>query len=401
MPKIRWPRPEEESEMLSGEDSEAPGLRSTKSNARLLYEAPWHRQLVLVAVSVAAVASVILALAWARKGGAAAQEPQPPNREMLQRVMGIDPFADGAGEVDGALDAMDAKAAGRPATALFHDAEVQEVATDSIMLVGADILRKRDRHLVRAAVGTGLRNMTVEIESRSPEVYSQLESVRFNATQARAVLGMMRLISDERVRQIGEAVGEAIHEAGSSQARAVQQAVEARLQPLLEEVRRTRDELVPAALREIWRDSDPWQMTLDPENIRVMGPYRRGKFAALASSNVFGAQRVEETPFTKMVFGILGGILEEGRALIHLVGLIAHLHGQDVHVPSWVTALGGNLAVTNQDLNCEHHFHTEIEIKLMKALFCPLKFGTMGLEAMRALSEDGRGFRGSPSVAAS
>merc|ERR1719291_1009270 len=218
------------------------------------------------------------------------------------------------------------------------------------MLVGADIVRRRDRHLVRAAVGTGFRNMSVQIETRAAGVFSQLEGIRLNATQARAVLGMMRLIGDE---------------------------------------------LVPRALREIWRGSNQWEMTLDPENIRIMGPYRRGKFAALASSNVFGVQQVEETPFNKMVFGILGGVLEEGRALIHVVGLIAHQQDWDVRVPTWVTALGGNLAVTNQDLNCEHHFNTEIEIKLMKSLFCPLKFGTMGLEAMRALSEDGRSFRGS------
>jgi len=288
----------------------------------------------------------------------------------------------------------DDAATGRPATSLFHDAEVQEVATESIMLVGADILRRRDRHLVRAAVATGFRNMSVQIETRAGEVFSQLEGIRLNATQARAVLGMMRLIGDERVRSIGVDVGQAMHDAGTSQAKAVQQAVEAKLGSRLEEIREARDELVPKALREIWRGSNHWEMTLDPENIRIMGPYRRGKFAALASSNVFGVQKVEETPFNKMVFGILGGILEEGRALIHVVGLIAHLQDMDIRVPTWVTALGGNLAVTNQDLNCEHHFNTEIEIKLMKSLFCPLKFGTMGLEAMRALSEDGRGFRG-------
>jgi hypothetical protein len=346
---------------------------------------------MLGAVSAVAVAGVILAVVCARRGGAAAQDPQTPNREMLQQVMGIDRFDDGEWEADVTGDDV---ATGRPATSLFHDAEVQEVATESIMLVGADILRRRDRHLVRAAVATGFRNMSIQIETRAGEVFSQLEGIRLNATQARAVLGMMRLIGDERVRSIGVDVGQAMHDAGTSQAKAVQQAVEAKLGSRLEEIREARDELVPKALREIWRDSSHWEMTLDPENIRIMGPYRRGKFAALASSNVFGVQKVEETPFNKMVFGILGGILEEGRALIHVVGLIAHLQDRDIRVPTWVTALGGNLAVTNQDLNCEHHFNTEIEIKLMKSLFCPLKFGTMGLEAMRALSEDGRGFRG-------
>jgi len=391
MPKIRWPRPEEES--LTGTDSETPGLPWMKSNVRLYYEVPWRRPLLLAAAAAVAVACVILAVVCARRGGAAAQDP--PNRNMLQQVMGISPLDDG--EWDAQEDAGatgDGGATGRPAASLFHDAEVQEVATESIMLVGADIFRKRDRHLVRAAVATGFRNMSVQIETRAGEVFAELEAIRLNATQARAVLGMMRLIGDERVRSIGADVGQALHDAGTSQAKALQQAVEAKLQPRLEEIRLVRDELVPTALREIWRGSNQWEMTLDPENLRIMGPYRRGKFAALASSNVFGVQKVEETPFNKMVFGILGGILEEGRALIHVIGLIAHLQDQDIHVPTWVTALGGNMAVTNQDLNCEHHFNTEIEIKLMKALFCPLKFGTMGLEAVRALSEDGRGFRG-------
>lgn len=394
MPKIRWPQPEEES--LTGTDSEAPGLPWMKSNVRLYYESPWRRPLVLGALGAVAVAGVILAVVCGRRGGAAAQDPQSPKREMLQQVMGLGRFDDGDWDADEDVSVIgDDAAAGRPATSLFHDAEVQELATESIMLVGADILRRRDRHLVRAAVGTGFRNMSVQIETRAGEAFSQLERIRLNATQARAVLGMMRLIGDERVRSIGVDVGQAMHDAGTSQAKAVQQAVEAKLESRLEEIREARDELVPKALREIWRGSNQWEMTLDPENIRIMGPYRRGKFAALAASNVFGVQTVEETPFNKMVYGILGGVLEEGRALIHVFGLIAQQQDWDIRVPTWVTALGGNLAVTSQDLNCEHHFNTEIEIKLMKAVFCPLKFGTMGLEAMRALSEDGRSFRGS------
>lgn len=389
--KLRWP----EEEYLTGTDSETPGLHTIKSNVRLYYEAPWRRPVVLGTVFVLAVAGVSMALVAARSGHPSSdtQESAAHSREML-RVMGVDSLGAADDVAEDVGDMMDADvAAGRPAISLFRDAEVQEVATESIMLVGNELLRRKDRHLVRAAVATGFRNMSVEIEARAAKAYSQLESVRLNATQVRAVQGMTRLISDDRVRSIGIDIGEAIHECGSTQAKAVQQAVEARLRPRLEEIRSLRDELVPHALREIWRGSDRWGLTLDSENIRIMGPYRRGKFAALSSSNVFGAQKFEDTPFNKMVFGILGGILEEGRALVHVIGMIAHLHGQELKVPTWVTAVGGNLAVTNQDLNCEHEFNKEIEIKLMKGLFCPLKFGTMGMDALRALSETGDSFR--------
>lgn len=386
--KLRWP----EDEPLTGTDSEGPVLRTIKSNARLYYEVPWRRPLILGTISVLTIAGVMMALVFARRNRSDEEEPSGPRREMMQRVFGIEPLSSGA-EVEEEMDIMDADvASGRPSTALFHDPEVQEVATESIMLVGGEILQRKDRHFVRAAVATGFRNMSVEIESRASSAWAQLEQVRLNTTQVRAVLGMMRLLGDERVRSIGVDVGEAIYDCGSSEAKVVQMAVEAKLKPRIEEIKNLRDELVPEALRQIWRDSYKWEMTLDPENVRIMGPYHRGKFAALSSSNVFGVQKVEETPFTKTVYGVLGGILEEGRALIHIIGLIAHLHGHEVSVPTWVTALGGNLAVTNQDLNCEHEFSKDIEIKLMKGLFCPLKFGTMGIDAMRTLSEVGEGF---------
>merc|ERR1712032_805189 len=105
----------------------------------------------------------------------------------------------------------------------------------------------------------------------------------------------------------------------------------------------------------------------------------RGKFASLYTSNVYGVELVRPTPFFKKTYGVLGGVLEEGRVSLHLVKLYAHLSGKAIDVPAYITSLGGNLQITSQDLNCEHHFTQQLELKLSKALFCPLKFGAQGL----------------------
>jgi hypothetical protein len=220
-------------------------------------------------------------------------------------------------------------------------------------------------------------------------VTRELEKVQLSEQQKNLVLSALRLTSNSRVRKLGLEVGKAIHENGGSYVPrdVMLRHIEEALTPRLQEIRELHDDLLLGEMGELLVEGKTWEMTLDPDNLAVMGPYRRGKFATLAASDVYGAGQIKKSPYAKKTYGVLGGALEQGRALLHLVKLYARLSGKDLEVPTYVTSLGGNLDITSQDLNCEHDNLKALSLKLSKALYCPLKFGTQGLEALRAADD--------------
>merc|ERR1719436_681522 len=129
-------------------------------------------------------------------------------------------------------------------------------------------------------------------------------------------------------------------------------------------------------------------MTLDEENIRVMGAYQgEGKYGAIRKTVKKGApQKLSFSAMKK--YSILGGVLEEARALLDIIELCAHLFGRHFEVPYWLTYLGGHLDVSSEFLSCEHHFlkpdAEDMKLNSTSSLFCPLKFGTQGMDAIRA-----------------
>lgn len=276
-----------------------------------------------------------------------------------------------------------------PAQALFDNPEVHEVVTENIMRVGQELLSTSDRHLVRAAVATGFKNISYELSRRTPDVTKELQKVQLSEQQKNLVLSALRLTSNRGVRDLGLVVGKAIHEGGGSYAgrKEMRQIIEEALMPRLQEIRELHDDLLLGEMGELLVKGKNWEMTLDPDNLAVMGPYRRGKFATLTASDVYGAGQIKKTPYAEKTYGVLGGVLEQGRALLHLVKLYARLSGRYLQVPTYVTSLGGNLDITSQDLNCEHDHQKALSLKLSKALYCPLKFGTQGLETLRAADD--------------
>jgi len=290
---------------------------------------------------------------------------------------------------NGELMQKDAISGKHSALGMFENPEVHEAATENVMRVGRGLLRPSDHHLVRAAVATGFLNISSQIQKRIPKLATDLLLMTFNDDEKNAILTSLRLTSGDRLLSIGEGVGQAMHQAGSVDRQVIRQRIEAKLLARADEIRKLRHELLPASVREALSlpssEAHSWELTLDPENVHVMGAYIGGKFAALTSSDsVPGAGSVSDVPLAKKRYGILGGVLEEGRALLDILKSSARLEGNDLVVPAWVTQLGGNMDVSSQDLNCEHKSGSDSKITFMKALLCPLKFGTQGMDALRS-----------------
>merc|ERR1712151_669930 len=99
---------------------------------------------------------------------------------------------------------------------------------------------------------------------------------------------------------------------------------------------------MPEPLRQLWGGGHQWTMTLDEENIRVMGAYRgEGKYGAMIQTGNNAAQQKLSVSALKK-YSILGGVLEEARALLDIIELFGHLFGKHFEVPYWLTYLGGH-----------------------------------------------------------
>merc|ERR1719277_2622189 len=96
--------------------------------------------------------------------------------------------------------------------------------------------------------------------------------VRLSEAQWSAVVSILRLLRNTRVRALGAEVTAALQTDGVMLAGkyVLQELIEARLRPRTAEVRELRDELVPAPMREVWGLRHPWALTLDSENLQLM-----------------------------------------------------------------------------------------------------------------------------------
>lgn len=275
------------------------------------------------------------------------------------------------------------------ALGMLTNPDVHNAATANIMRIGNGLLKPEDQHLVRSAVATGFLNISSQLHLRIPELAKDLVLMTFNDEQKNAVVSSLKLTTNHKLLTLGERVGKTIHESGTIDRMVIRQLIEADLQPRSEEIHKLRSELLPLHMREALSlpssGAHSWELTLDPENVQVMGAYSGGKFVSLTSSQtVNGAEALSELPSAEKTYGILGGVLEEGRALLDILKSSARLYGRELDVPAWVTELGGNMDVSSQELNCEHHFASDSKLTFMKAILCPLKFGTQGLDALRA-----------------
>ncbi|CAK0800723.1 unnamed protein product [Prorocentrum cordatum] len=266
-----------------------------------------------------------------------------------------------------------------PASDLFEDMQVQAVVIASLMRVGTAVLhRDEDDEVVRYTAAECFRNIYKSMADAAPEAKSQLETLQLSQLQKNAVLTSLWLLSDFRVQAVGKQVAKAIRDSDSEEPEDVKRAIEEHMRDHVLQVQNLRDELVPAALLELWGEGHQWEMTLEADNIKAMRMVE-GDFAdGTVSSNA-------KVDLEKKTYAVFGGALEEGRALLDLVRLATRFGGEELAVPiaaaSTASGEGGpKLMACSADAG-------ETQEDFMKALYCPLKYGAQGLDALRAVAE--------------
>jgi len=257
---------------------------------------------------------------------------------------------------------------------LLESPDIHEVAADNLMSVGRGVLGPGDRRLVRATVAESFRRASSALPQNAPSAAAALDSIQLDEQQQRAVLHALRLIGDRRVQSIGLDVAVAIHESPSKEQWVIVDHIHRRLRPRLGEVRRLHDELIPISLRGLVSSAHHWDLTLAPANLQSM---------ANVTGWRLGRGLRAGAPAEKPA-GVLAGAREEARYLLDVLRLTASfLVEGDASVSG---ALAHALDLGAERVSCQAEppqgpGHTA------RALACPLKFGTQGVDALRAIAE--------------
>jgi len=162
------------------------------------------------------------------------------------------------------------------AAQLFHSRELAEVATENVMKIGRGEISPDQRGEVLAHVTARFRNISAEIARRHPGVPAQLDAIQLDARQQRAILDDLRGLSDPRLQALGRDVGLVVH-AGLAASQEPSSTLAALLQehfaPRAGALRRLRDELTPAELREDEDEEDGGEgpvLALDAERMSLV-----------------------------------------------------------------------------------------------------------------------------------
>lgn len=260
---------------------------------------------------------------------------------------------------------------------LLEKPEVHQVVTANMMRVGHRLLTPADERAVAGLVQAGFRNASLALQEGAPELARELEMIQLSDPQMDAVLTSLQLLSDRRVQRVGLNVARAVRGAGSEDRDVIKRHLSMMMLPLAGEIRRLREELVPLPLLQLWGSGHEWDMTLDLENIQVMG--RDG------SRSGTDFMELPSADLRQTSAGVEIGVLEQSRAMIDMLRQMASLFGHKAAIPPWVSSLAGK--VDMQDLSCELASVDLNARDLMKAWFCPLKFGSQGVDAMRAIAD--------------
>lgn len=281
-----------------------------------------------------------------------------------------------------------------PVSELFFNTDIQEVATENLMQVGRGVFRQADRDLVRDTVAAGFQNISEQLRRKAPEAASALTRIKLDAKEKNAVLSWMRMTSIPEVQKYGYEVALAIRRSFTEDPKAIKVQIEAILETNIQELKELRDEITSPAVANFWSTGHEWQLTMDPENLRVISAFNKtGKLYGSMDASFYMANQTDlakHLPSEEKAYAAWGGLLEQARVFLDIIKLISLKKGKELLVPWQATALALH---TDRDLgsgllSCELE-EGEGMNNLMKAVFCPLKYGGQGMDALRAVHQMG------------
>jgi len=265
------------------------------------------------------------------------------------------------------------------------------VATENLMQVGRGLFRHADRDLVRGTVVAGFKTVSQQLQEHAPAAFEALTQIKLEAKDANAVLSWLRLMSVPAVQGIGFEVALAVRRSLTVNRAQVRAQIEGVLQTNLANIKDLRNELLPPSLLKFLGSGNQWEMTLEEENLQVMEAFRKdGDFYGSLSAEFYAESRsgaLKNLSVEEKAYGAWGGVLEQCRVFIDIIKLVSAVHGVELLVPAQATALAVNIDVKDfgsELLSCELYQEDGMN-NFMKALFCPLKYGSQGLDAFRAV----------------
>jgi hypothetical protein len=268
---------------------------------------------------------------------------------------------------------------------MFESPELVDVVSETILRVGKKMFKDQDdRDLVKDVVTTSLKNISLQLQLRVPEVAKELDSLLLSELEKNAVLSSLQLLGNAEVQEVGLLVAEGIHEAALAEkdfnkvtTEYVSNFLEEKLRPSLPELTKLRKTLVPTVVKDLWGKKHQWEMTLDPENIGAM----------LGGDGQFISEfhMTDSMDREMKKDAVLGAVLEEGKAIIDLIKVCTRSYRKDLSIPPWATSMTGR--VSPDLLSGQVNAKGDKQVESMKTLYCPLKYGAQGAEALKAVAE--------------
>jgi hypothetical protein len=242
-------------------------------------------------------------------------------------------------------------------------------------------------------VAPGLRNISARLRAHAPRALEALESMRLDRDEEAALLSWVSLMSIPEVQTVGFEVTLAIRR--SLTLNESSDTLADRIQDMLlsnaVKVHELWGDYVTPAMIGIWNGSRQWQMTLQTENLKVMQAFSKtGQLYGSMSASFYAqnsSRLPEKVPAEEKAYGAWGGVLEQARVLLGAVQLASQARGTELLIPAQATNLGNNVDVEDlgsELLSCELQSKDGMN-NFMKAIFCPLKYGIQGVEALRAV----------------
>jgi hypothetical protein len=229
---------------------------------------------------------------------------------------------------------------------------------------------------VRATVAASFQDIGAALHTHARAVGKELVDLEVNSTVKKYLLEALVLLHNPRVQDVGRAVSRALL---SSSTLGNVEIVQAHLVTSLWEqfgfIQQMQLELVPWPVRRIWSWSSDqqWTITTDRDNLHSVAAAKAGA-AAEAAGNA------EEMADLRSYYAISSAAFEEGRVLLDMMMMCIRSNG-----PSWTTVLGRAATIFSGPLatHCAPDSQASSKPSFRGKVICPLKFGMLGLDAMR------------------
>lgn len=269
-----------------------------------------------------------------------------------------------------------------PAKQLLESWEVCDAVAQNVVALsavsGAPVRQQSARETTVEVFGA----VAEKLHAHAPKMARKLHDVKVTHQEHQATVEMLRLMRDAEVQGVGKAVAKAIIDDVSMQRKHVTERIRRRLGPRWDSLRVLRNSAVPSSLRALWGDGNPDLVQWENRSHRLWE-------MTLEESNVFSMKKAEETANSEAAlaqsrgqdFAVFSAALVQGRAVLDMLQMYVRAKGH-----SFDDELGETLGFAFGALSwpCLLDRGEADGGDAMQEVMCPLKFGAMGMDALRA-----------------